>query len=91
MPDSERPRLILDHVLRFGQLQRGDVPAIAGVRERAARNDVAGLVAAGFLKSSGHKAPLRIGLPLDHRERLFPSLFVDPAPPVAEPPVIPDV
>lgn len=73
----EAPRLagLVRHVLRFGEILKGDLPAIIGVKERAARNDLARLAAGGFLKSDGHRTPVRIGFPVESRERLFPNLF----------------
>jgi Fic family protein len=64
-------------ILRYGEVGRGDVPKILKLPERTARTITAKLQASGILKSSTPKGPLRIGFPIEHRERLFPRLFGD--------------
>lgn len=76
-PGDTRIVTLVDHVLRFGQMARGDAPAVLGLRERAARDVLSTAVAAGFLKSSTPKTPVRIAFPLQYRERLFPNLFTE--------------
>lgn len=89
-PDNARLQKLLDHVLRFGKLARGDAPMVLGVKERAARNDLSMAIKAGFLKSATPKAPVRIAFPLDYRERLFPNLFSDAPLPGTTPPGLPE-
>jgi Fic family protein len=72
------PRLsytVLREVVLSGSIERGRVPAILGLQERAARNITAALVGKKLLVSSSPKAPLRLGLPADAVERWFPSLY----------------
>ncbi|MBK1634352.1 hypothetical protein [Rhodovulum adriaticum] len=90
-PGRDRlPRLIA-HTLRHGEMTRGDAPFVAGVRDRAARNDLALLLKAGFLRSDTPKGPVRVGFPLDYRESLFPNLFSTREPVVPDPPDIPAI
>ena len=88
-PGDTRLVTLVDHVLRFGQMARGDAPAVLGLRERAARDVLSTAVAAGFLKSSTPKAPVRIAFPLQYRERLFPNLFTEAPLEIPQPPELP--
>ena len=82
------PQLIA-HVLRHGEMLRGDARFVTGASERTPSGDLGGLINAGFLKSATPKGPVRIAFPLDYRERLFPNLFTDAAPVVPVPPAPP--
>ncbi len=75
-------------VLRFGQLDRGDVHTVLKTSERTARNVVSRMVQEGFLRSATPKGPLRIAFPLDYRDRLFPNLFADAVLEAPEPPSV---
>lgn len=88
-PGSDRMPQLVSHVLRHGEMPRGDAPLVTGASERAARSDLGNLIAGGFLKSSTPKGPVRIAFPLDYRERLFPNLFTDAEPLVPPPPLPP--
>ena len=88
-PGDTRLVTLVDHVLRFGQMARGDAPAVLGLRERAARDVLSTAVAAGFLKSSTPKTPVRIAFPLKYRERLFPNLFTEAPLDIPQPPDLP--
>lgn len=90
-PGRDRLPRLISHVLRHGEMARGDAPFVAGVRDRAARNDLALLLEAGFLRSDTPKGPVRVGFPLDYRESLFPNLFSTRAPVVPDPPEIPTI
>jgi Fic family protein len=85
--DKRAPDLIAG-VLRQGKMPRGDADVLLRTSERTARNTVARLEDAGFLKSSTPKGPLRIAFPLDYRERLFPNLFGDAEIAAPEPPTL---
>ncbi|MEM7709449.1 MAG: Fic family protein [Pseudomonadota bacterium] len=74
-PGKDRLTKLVSHVLRHGEVARGDVQFVLGVQERAARKDVSVLTEAGFLRSASPKGPLRIAFPLDYRETFFPNLF----------------
>jgi len=86
-PGKERlPRLIA-HVLRQGEMPRGEAWRVTGASERSATTDLGALIDVGFLKSATPKGPVRIAFPLDYRERLFPNLFTDVVPAPPDPPM----
>lgn len=74
---DKRSGALVAAVLQSGQIERGDAGLVLKTSERTARNVLSDLVRDGFLKSVTPKAPVRIAFPLDHRERLFASLFAD--------------
>ena len=88
-PGKDRFPKLVTHILKNGQVARGDIQYIIGVQDRAARNDVAFLTKAGFLKSANPKGPLRISFPLDYKETLFPNLFGADEVNVPKPPELP--
>lgn len=79
--ESEAARLpkfsyqVLREVVLQGELDRGRVPALIGLRERAARNVTAALISKGILTSETPKGSLRLGFPTEAVERWFPSLY----------------
>lgn len=75
--DDKRAADLVGAVLKHGSIERGEAHVVLKTSERTARNTVAALVKAGFLKSPSPKTPVRIAFPLDYRERLFPNLFTD--------------
>ncbi len=75
--DDKRAADVVSAILRYGSMERGAINLITRTSERTARNTLAELVKAGFLKSTSPKTPVRIAFPLDYRERLFPNLFTD--------------
>jgi hypothetical protein len=75
--DKRAPDL-MSAVLRHGNLPRGEAHFVLKTSERTARNTLKDLVDCGFLKSDTPKTPVRIGFPLDYRERLFPNLLLRP-------------
>lgn len=84
-PGKDRLPQLVSHVLRHGEMARGDARFVTGTSERSARGDLAELIGGGFLKSATPKGAVRIAFPLDYRERLFPNLFTDAAPIVPAP------
>jgi len=66
---------VLREAVLQGTVERGAVPALVGLRERAARNITAELVSKRLLISESSRAPLRLGFPTDAVERWFPSLY----------------
>lgn len=66
---------LLEQVLQRGEVPRGDVPRITGLKERTARDLLAALVADGILGSDTPKGPVSLRFPLQAIELLFPSLF----------------
>lgn len=89
LPGKDRLPQLIAHVLRHGEMARGDARFVTGASERTTRGDLAELVGGGFLKSATPKGPVRIAFPLDYRERLFPNLFTDAEPVVPMPPAPP--
>jgi Fic family protein len=85
-PGKQRLPQLVAHVLRYGEMARGDARFVTGASERSARSDLGELISGGFLKSATPKGALRVAFPLDYRERLFPNLFTDAAPIVPAPP-----
>ncbi|CAM5763274.1 Fic family protein [Bosea minatitlanensis] len=83
---DDRAAKLVAAVLRFGQVERGDAHVVLKTSERTARNTMSKLVQEGFLKSSTPKGAVRVGFPLDYRERLFPNLFADAPIEAPEPP-----
>ena len=84
--DDKRAGKLVDHVLRHGEMARGDAAMVLQVSPRTAQTVVKSVQMAGFVTSDGPKTPVRIAFPLDYRERLFPNLFSTepldmPAPP----------
>jgi hypothetical protein len=67
--------LVLREVVLAGEIERGRVPAIIGLQERAARNVTSALLQKKLLVSESSRAPLRLGFPAETVERWFPSLY----------------
>jgi Fic family protein len=65
----------LEQTLQRGEVPRGEVAWITGLKERSARDLLAGLVADGILGSETPKGPVSLRFPLDAIEILFPRLF----------------
>jgi len=66
---------VLREVLLAGELERGRVPALIDTSERTARRVISALIEKRLLVSGSHKAPLRLGFPIDVVERWFPKLY----------------
>ncbi len=69
-----RVQPLLEQAVLFGEVPRGDVPALVGTSDRQARRLVRPLVQRGLLVGP-KDAPLRIAFPLGESERLFPHLW----------------
>jgi len=69
-----RVATLLDTAVLFGEVPRGDVPALVGTSDRQARRLVKPLVDRGLLVGA-KDAPLRVAFPLGQSERLFPHLW----------------
>jgi len=67
--------LVLREAVLTGELERGRVPGIVNLQERAARNITAALLEKKLLAAASSRAPLRIGFPTEAVERWFPSLY----------------
>jgi Fic family protein len=70
-----RSSQVLEAVLFRGELPRGDVPALPGASERAARRVVSALLGRGVLSSASTRAPLLITFPAVLAARWMPGLF----------------
>jgi Fic family protein len=68
---------LLQAALVRGVLPRGEAAAITGLGERMARDILGQLLRHGLLKSDTPKGPVRLGLPADHVDQLFPKLFYE--------------
>lgn len=66
---------VLREALLSGELERGRVPVLIDTSERTARRVVSALIEKRLLVSGSHKAPLRLGFPIDVVERWFPKLY----------------
>lgn len=66
---------ILERVLLQGEMPRGEAERITGLKERGARQILAGLVAQGLLGSDTPKGPVSLRFPADTLDLLFPRLF----------------
>jgi hypothetical protein len=66
---------ILDEILVRGEMPRGDARRASGLKERAARDLLAAMVADGILGSDTPKGPVSLRFPVHAVEVLFPRLF----------------
>ncbi|MFZ4878467.1 Fic family protein [Janthinobacterium sp. Mn2066] len=67
--------LPLMHVFALGPVTRGDFSQMTGLGERTARTLIAKLLEDGLLLSDHRVGPVRMGLPLDALNVLFPALY----------------
>lgn len=72
-----RSDIVLKAVLFQGVLQRGEVDAMLGMSERAARRITSALLEAGALTSQSSRAPLHLAFPAKFAGRWMPGLFPD--------------
>lgn len=71
----KRSFALLREALLSGDLERGKVPRLIDASERTARRVISALVDRKLLVAESHKAPLRLGFPIDVVERWFPRLY----------------
>jgi Fic family protein len=71
----KRSFALLREALLSGELDRGRVPAIIDASERTARRVISALIERRLLVSESHRAPVRLGFPIDIVERWFPRLY----------------
>jgi len=71
----KRSFAVLREALLAGELERGRVPTLIDTSERTARRVISALIEKRLLVSGSHKAPLRLGFPIDVVERWFPRLY----------------
>ena len=67
--------VVLREAVLAGEIERGRVPAIVNLQERATRNITSALLEKKLLVSNSPKAPLRLAFPTEAVERWFPSLY----------------
>lgn len=71
-PEAAR---ILEEALLRGEIDRGDIPRIAGLPERTARRVFSNVLETGLLASETPKGPVSLRFTTDTVEVLFPRLF----------------
>lgn len=76
-----RPEVILPlhHVFAAGPLTRAEFSQMSGLGTRTARTVLSRLLQTGLLVSDTHGGPVRLGLPLDSLQFLFPELYPEAA------------
>lgn len=79
LPDQPKLRReagpLMVEALVHGEVPRGAVPELTGLKERTARDLVSQLVSEGLLRAESHRAPLSIGLPSTVVPYWFPRLY----------------
>ena len=71
----KRSMAMLREAFLLGQFERGRAPEVTGYQERRAREILAQLIKLRLLVSTGPRAPVRLGFPMDVVERWFPALY----------------
>ena len=66
---------LLTEVFHRGEIARGDVQVITGLRERTARTLLTDLLKDGILASNSEKGTVFLRFPVEKRDLLFPRLF----------------
>ena len=72
-------QLVLYHLFAAGPLSRGEFQQMTGFSERTATRVLKGLLDDGIVTSTGHRAAIRLGLPLDALSILLPGLYPEAA------------
>ena len=71
----EKAKLILDHILFNGVLERKDLPGTVGMDDRQARRVAQPLVQIGLIRSISTRAPYTLAFPAELAPRLMPGLY----------------
>lgn len=71
----EKAKLILDHILFNGSLERRDLPGLVGTDERQARRMAQPLVEIGLIRAVSTRAPYTLAFPAELAPRLMPGLY----------------
>ncbi len=66
---------ILRETLLRGEVERGAIPSLLNLQERAARIVTSRLIKKRLLWSESIRSPLRLGFPIEAVERWFPALY----------------
>ena len=68
---------LLCEILQRGEIARGDVATITGLKERTSRDLLASLLTDGILGSATAKGPVSLRFPAKSLDTLFPQLFLE--------------
>ncbi len=71
----EKAKLVLDHILFNGSLERKDLPGIVGLDDRQARRIAQPMVEIGLIRSVSTRAPYHLAFPAELAPRLMPGLY----------------
>jgi Fic family protein len=71
----EKAKLVLDHILFNGNLERKDLPGIVGLDDRQARRIAQPMVEIGLIRSVSTRAPYHLAFPAELAPRLMPGLY----------------
>lgn len=71
----DKAKLVLDHILFNGSLERRDLPGIVGTDDRQARRIAQPLVEVGLIRSTSTRAPYHLAFPAELAPRLMPGLY----------------
>jgi Fic family protein len=71
----DKAKLVLDHVLFNGILERKDLPGFVGTDDRQARRIAQPLVEIGLIRSTSTRAPYALAFPAKLAPRLMPGLY----------------
>ena len=71
----DKAKLVLDHILFNGILERKDLPGIVGSDDRQARRIAQPLVEIGLIRSTSTRAPYALAFPAELAPRLMPGLY----------------
>lgn len=66
---------IVEHILLYGEVGRGDVPGLLGMSERQSLRLTKPLEERRILRSVNRQSPLRLSFPVAECDLLFPRLF----------------
>ncbi|RZI37820.1 hypothetical protein EGT07_37350 [Herbaspirillum sp. HC18] len=72
---NEKGKLILDHILFNGSLERRELPGLVGTDERQARRMAQPLVEIGLIRATTTRAPYTLAFPAELAPRLMPGLY----------------
>ncbi len=72
-----RSTLVLETLLRVGELPRGEVQSMLDVSPATARRIISALTEQGIVVSETTRAPLKLAFPASLASRWFPGLFPD--------------
>jgi Fic family protein len=71
----EKAKLIIDHILFNGNLERRELPGVVGMDERQARRVAHPLVQIGLIRAMSARGPYQLAFPAELAPRLMPGLY----------------